>query len=165
MTSSRDSGSDDGKKSISPFALTSNDNPGNLITHTQLKGSNYEEWAKAIRISLRAKKKNGFIDDSIKQPTDDSNEVEDWWTVNSMIISWIFNTIEPSLRSTISYRETAKELLDDTQQLFSVRNGARVHQLKTEVSKCKQNGDTVMGYYSRLKKIWDDLNDHDPMPV
>ena len=165
MASSRNSGSDDRKKSISPFALTANDNPGNLITYTQLKGTNYEEWAKAIRISLRAKKKNGFIDDSIKQPTDDSNEVEDWWTVNSMIISWIFNTIEPSLRSTISYRETAKELWDDIQQRFSVRNGARVHQLKTEVSKCKQNGDTVMGYYSRLKKIWDDLNDHDPMPV
>lgn len=153
----------DAKKVISPFILSSSNNPGHIITQTQLKGPNYEEWAKAMKFSLRAKKKKGFIDGTIKEPAADSAEIEDWWTVNSMIISWIFNTIEPSLRSTISYRETAKELWDDIQQRFSVRNGARVHQLKSEVANCKQNGETVMGYYGRLKKIWDDLIDYDQM--
>ncbi|XP_051143404.1 uncharacterized protein LOC127259834 [Andrographis paniculata] len=151
--------------SISPYALTSNDNPGNLLTHTQLKGPNFEEWVKAIKVSLRAKKKMGFITGTIKQPTNDSEEIEDWWTVNSMIISWIFNTIEPSLRSTISYRETTKELWDDIQQRFLVRNGARIHQLKTEVANCKEGSDSIMSFYGRIKKLWDDLNDYDQMPL
>ncbi|XP_071906222.1 uncharacterized protein [Coffea arabica] len=152
-------------KTNSPFLLSANDNPGNLITQTQFKGPNYEEWAKAMRISLRAKKKQGFIDGTIKEPNQNSDEIDDWWTVNSMIVSWISNTIEPGLRSTISYKETAKELWDDIQQRFSVRNGVRVHQLKTEVANCKQNGDSIMAYYGRLKKLWDDLNDYDPMPT
>ncbi|XP_071921403.1 uncharacterized protein [Coffea arabica] len=58
-----------------------------------------------------------------------------------------------------------RELWDDIQQRFFVRNGTRVHQLKTEVANCKQNRDSIMAYYGRLKKLWDDLNDYDPMPT
>ncbi|XP_010274487.1 PREDICTED: uncharacterized protein LOC104609798 [Nelumbo nucifera] len=69
------------RKVVSPYYLTANDNPGNIITQVQLKGDNYEEWARAMRMALRAKKKIGFIDGSISQPTDDSPELEDWWTI------------------------------------------------------------------------------------
>ena len=48
------------KKTPSPYDLNSNDNPGNLITQVQLRGKNYEEWARAIRISLRARRKWDF---------------------------------------------------------------------------------------------------------
>jgi len=54
---------------------------------------------------LRARKKFGFIDVSIKKPMDDSMDLEDWWTINSLLVSWIRNTIESSLRSTISHVE------------------------------------------------------------
>jgi hypothetical protein len=48
------SGSD--KKTFSPYSLNSNDNPGNIITQVQLKGENYEEWARVMRTALRAKR-------------------------------------------------------------------------------------------------------------
>ena len=85
----------DGKKIVSPYTLYANDNPGNIVTQVQLKEDNYDEWARAIRTALRAKKKFGFIDGTIVQPDEDSDELEDWWTVNSMLISWMMNTIEP----------------------------------------------------------------------
>jgi len=44
------------KKTSSSYELNSNDNLGNLITQGQLQGQNYEEWARAMRISLCAKK-------------------------------------------------------------------------------------------------------------
>ena len=31
------------RKTISPYDITSNDNPGILLTHVQLKGDNYDE--------------------------------------------------------------------------------------------------------------------------
>ena len=114
------SGSDDGpsKSATSPYFLSANDNPGNIITQVQLKGDNYDEWARAMRTALRAKKKFGFIDGSVIQPSDDSMTQEDWWTVNSMQISWILNTIEPTLRSTITWR------LQKNSGMIS-RNGSR----------------------------------------
>ena len=160
-------GSDDGpsKSATSPYFLSANDNPRNIIKQVQLKGDNYDEWARAMRTALRAKKKFGFIDGSVIQPLDDSMTQEDWWTVNSMLISWILNTIEPTLRSTITYREVAKELWDDIKERFSAGNGPRIHQLKSELAECKQRGITVMSYYGKLKMIWEELGNYEQYPT
>jgi hypothetical protein len=76
------------KKQISPYDLYSSDNPGNIITQVQLKGEggNYDEWTRAVRGSLRARRKFGFVDGSIKKPDEAAPEIEDWWAVNSMIV-------------------------------------------------------------------------------
>ncbi|GKE03543.1 retrovirus-related pol polyprotein from transposon TNT 1-94 [Tanacetum coccineum] len=147
------------------YLLMTGDNPGNLITHVQLKGVNYEEWAMAMRTALRAKKKIGLIDGTIKEPATGSADVKDWWMINSMIVSWIFNTIEPTLRSQISYVELAKDLWDDLKQRFSISNGPRIQQLKTEIANCKSQGQSIMNYFGRLKKLWDELANYERLPV
>lgn len=153
------------KKMPSPFDLNSNDNPGSIITQVQLKGDNYEEWARAIRTSLRARRKWGFIEGKIAKPNDDCPESEEWWTVQSMIVSWILNTIEPGLRSTVSYTEDAATLWKDIKDRFSIANGPRVQQLKAELADCKQKGLSIVAYYGRLKLLWDELMDHDQYPL
>ncbi|GKE52225.1 retrovirus-related pol polyprotein from transposon TNT 1-94 [Tanacetum coccineum] len=87
-----------GTKTSSSYFLSSNDNLRNLITHVQLIWENCEEWSRAIRTALQAKKKLVFIDRTMKKPDDESPDLEDWWTVNSMLVAWMFNTIEPTLR-------------------------------------------------------------------
>lgn len=152
------------KNQISPYYLSASDNPGNIITQVQLKGDNYDEWARAIRTALRAKKKFGFVDGSMKEPAKEP-ELDDWWTVNSMIVSWILNTIEPTLRSTITHMEVAKKLWDDIKERFSVGNRPRVHQLKSELAECKQRGMTLLSYYGKLKLIWEELANYEQYPI
>lgn len=79
-----------------------------------------------MRIALRTKRKYGFVDGSVMKPADDSPELEDWWAVNAMLVSWVFNTIEPKLRSTVTQVEEVKELWDDIKQRFSIGNEPRV---------------------------------------
>ncbi|CAH9100587.1 unnamed protein product [Cuscuta europaea] len=82
-----------------------------------------------------------------------------------MIVAWIFNTIDPSLRSSISYRDSARDLREDIRQRFSVGNGVKIYQLKCELTDCKQrSGESIMTYFNRLKKLWDDVNDYDALP-
>ncbi|KAJ8645102.1 hypothetical protein MRB53_006850 [Persea americana] len=157
-------GSGNDKKMPNSYTLTSNDNPGNIITQVQLKGENNDEWARAMRTALQAKKKYGFVDGTIKRPDDDSPDIEDWWTVNSMLVSWIFNTIEPTLRSTISYMENVKDLWEEIKQRFSVGNGPQVQQLRSDLANCKQDGQAIVAYYGRLKSFWDELNNYDTIP-
>jgi len=52
---------------------------------------------------LRVRRKWGFVDGSITKPDDGTPELKDWWTVQSMIISWIMNTIKPKIRSIVGY--------------------------------------------------------------
>lgn len=51
-----------GTTQMSPYYLHPSDNPGSVISTVQLKGNNYEEWARSMRNALRAKKKLGFIE-------------------------------------------------------------------------------------------------------
>ncbi|GKE25492.1 retrovirus-related pol polyprotein from transposon TNT 1-94, partial [Tanacetum coccineum] len=100
-----------------------------------LKGENFQEWERCMRNAFRAKQKLCFLDEIITKPDDKSLEIEDWWNVNSMLLAWFFNSIEPNLRSSISYFDTVKELWDDLRQRFSIGNGSRIQQILRDVSR------------------------------
>ncbi|KAF7821965.1 retrovirus-related Pol polyprotein from transposon TNT 1-94 [Senna tora] len=65
------------RKTISPYDITSLDNPGLLITQVQLKGNNYAEWACNVKTTLRVWKKFGFINGTISQPPDESVDLDE----------------------------------------------------------------------------------------
>nr|GMD79582.1 retrovirus-related Pol polyprotein from transposon TNT 1-94 [Ipomoea batatas] len=154
------------KRVISLYDLNSNDNPGNIITQVRLRGDeNYDEWARAVRTSLRARRKWGFVEGTIPEPDKESSVYDDWRTVQSMLVSWIRNTIDSDLRTTISHMENAKDLWDDIKERFSVANGPRIQQIKTELSECKQRGMSIVAYYGKLKALWDDLANYDQIPT
>ncbi|XP_074284560.1 uncharacterized protein LOC141609394 [Silene latifolia] len=147
------------------YALSNSDGVSAKITHVILKGSNYTEWSKGFRNGLGAKRKLGFIDGSLKMPSDDSEDLNDWVTANCTVIAWIFNTVDPTIRSSISYRDTAAELWEDIRTRFSRGNGIKIYHLESEISDCKQQAEeTVMDFYGRIKKLWDDVNDYDALP-
>jgi len=60
------------RKIISPYDITTTNNPGSLLADVQLNGKNYDEWARYLRIALRARKKFGFIDETIEKPAEKS---------------------------------------------------------------------------------------------
>ncbi|CAO2820213.1 unnamed protein product [Amaranthus hypochondriacus] len=93
----------------SPFYLGSGDQPGNLITHVILKGDNYLSWSRAISLSLKSRRKYGFVDGTISKPTE-SKKLLDWDTVNSMLVSWILKAIDPNITVSIPYFDEAKRL-------------------------------------------------------
>ncbi|KAF7822484.1 retrovirus-related Pol polyprotein from transposon TNT 1-94 [Senna tora] len=152
-------------RTISPYDITSQDNPGLLITQVQLRGVNYDEWARSFRTALRARKKFGFIDGTITKPDEKSADLEDWWTINSLLVSWIRNNIEPGLRSTITHVEVARNLWNDIKNRFSITNGPRIQQLKSELTTCKQKGQTIVDYYGQLKHLWDELENFEQLPT
>ncbi|PNY09733.1 hypothetical protein L195_g006290 [Trifolium pratense] len=145
------------KKVDLTYFLGSSDNPGNVITPIQLRGQNYDEWVRAIRTSLQAKRKYGFVEGKITKPTT-PEKLEDWTAVHSMLVAWLLNTIEPSLRSTLSYYDDAQLLWTHLKQHFCVVNGTRICQLKTSLGECKQGkNEEVSVYFGRLSRIWDEL--------
>ncbi|KAJ1695814.1 hypothetical protein LUZ63_012512 [Rhynchospora breviuscula] len=88
-----------------------------------------------------------------------------WGTCNSMMVSWLFNSIDPSLQPSVAYYETVKEMWDNLKERFSVGNAPRIHQLKAEIAAAKQNGQSIVTYFTRLKGMWDELSDHSPVPA
>ncbi|KAJ4760696.1 Retroelement pol polyprotein-like [Rhynchospora pubera] len=150
--------------STSPFYLSSSENPGTMISSCVLKGDNYDLWEKAMKNALRAKNKLGFVNGSIIKPAA-GPEANLWESCNSMLVSWLFNSIDSTLQPSIAYMETAKELWDDLRERFSIGNGPRIHQLKADIAAAKQQGQSVVSYYTRLKGMWDELSSYSRVPV
>lgn len=145
------------RKTISPYDLTSGDNPGAVISQPLLNGLNYDEWAINLRMALSSRKKFGFIDGSIPKPEANSSTLEDWVANNHLLVGWIKLTIEPKLRSSISTREVARDLWEIIRKRFSVKSGARLQQLRNALASCKQQRSSVDDYFGRLTKLWDGI--------
>lgn len=125
-----------------PYFLGFQDSPGNIITNIKLCEENYEEWSRSFRLALHARRKHSFVDCTITK-SKTSSELEDWYTVHSMIVFWIMRTIEPATASTISYYEDAKLLWDDLKERFIIVNGPRIQQLKAAIFDWKQQKKSI----------------------
>lgn len=91
-------------------------------------------------MALQSKQKLGFIDGLIPMPNEDPNKEDEWWEVNTLVGSWILNTIEPTLRTSINYSERVDELWMDLKEHFLHGNGPRKYELKAALANCKQAG-------------------------
>lgn len=151
------------RRTISPYDLTSADNPGAVISHPLFTGSNYDEWACSMKTALCSRKKFGFLDGTISKPVEGSPDLEDWWTIQALLVSWNKMSIDPVVKKNVSNRDVAKDLWDHLKKRFSVMNGPKLQQLKSELACCKQRGLTIETYYGKLTKIWDSMASFRPV--
>jgi gag-polypeptide of LTR copia-type len=91
-----------------PFYLHPSDNPGTMISSCILRGDYYDLWEKAMRNALRAKNKFGFVDGTLSKPESTEPEACMWEPCNSMLVSWLFNSIDSVLQPSIAYMETER---------------------------------------------------------
>lgn len=87
-------GGNKGKKPVvldltSPNYLHPSNHPGMNLYPVVLTGDNYQEWENSMRNAFHAKYKLGFLDGLVTKPDDLTSEIEDWWSVDSMIIEWV----------------------------------------------------------------------------
>ncbi|XP_074304320.1 uncharacterized protein LOC141639035 [Silene latifolia] len=147
---------------LSPYYLGSHDVPGAKISNIVLRRDNYDSWQKSMTFSLKARRKFGFIDGTIKKPTD-AFELENWIVVNCTLVQWIRNMIDETLIDNISFPDDASVLWSEIKSQYAVVDGTMIHSLKTQLTNCKQTkGMDVTTYYGKLKTLWDAIGKHEP---
>ena len=61
-------------------------------------------------LALTAKKKIGFVNGKIPMPDLDSPLYEDWLSDNTMVLSWMINSMHIDVSCSIMYCETTREM-------------------------------------------------------
>lgn len=147
----------------SPYFLHHSDNPSIILVSQQLTGDNYASWSRSFAIALSAKNKMGFIDGSIQKPvSNDMNLINSWNRNNSVVISWILNSVSKEISASILYSESASAIWIDLQHRFQQSNGPRIFQLRRELINLNQDQLSVNAYYTKLKSLWEELNKFRP---
>ena len=149
----------------SPFFLHHGETPGAILVTQPLTENNYPMWSRAMIMALDAKSKLGFVDGTINASMAITPlEKKAWSKCNSMISSWILNSVSPHLTASVIYRDTAFEVWNTLKKRFSQANGPRISQLQKQISTMMQGAATVTGFFTDLQAAWDQLLNFRPSP-
>ncbi|XP_061351894.1 uncharacterized protein LOC133296862 [Gastrolobium bilobum] len=164
-TSSASSSSVSMEDSSSPYFLSSGDHPGLTLVSHVLLGSNFHSWSRAMMIALSPKNKLFFVDGSLPRPVSDDLLFQSWNRCNSMVTSWILNSVSKDISDSLLYFSSASEIWTDLRNRFLQANGPKIFQLKQQIASLTQGSLDVNGYYTRLKILWDEFQDYSPIPA
>lgn len=142
-----------------PLFLHHSDHPGLLLVSKKLTGDNYNSWCRAMKISLTAKNKTGFITGTIKEPSA-IKKPEDhalWQRCNDMVLSWILNSLEPDLADLVLSCTTPYAIWEDLRERFALGKAPRIFQVQRDIYKIEQGQMSIASYYTKLKALSDEL--------
>ncbi|XP_057773487.1 uncharacterized protein LOC130992765 [Salvia miltiorrhiza] len=143
----------------SPYFLPHSDSPGVQLVTQQLNGSNYSNWHRSMTTALIAKNKLAFVDGSLERPHHSDMLFTQWMRCNSMVVSWLRNSVIPEISSSIMYIDDAHHIWNDLRERFSQGNLARICQLKQQLLNLKQGTEDVSTYFTKLRILWDEYKD------
>ncbi|GAA0164537.1 hypothetical protein LIER_20144 [Lithospermum erythrorhizon] len=83
-----------------------------------------------------------------------------------MLVKWILNSINASLRKTIPYFEEARPLWDLLRRRFNVSNSQQKQKIKKALAEYRQPKNMSLAeYFGMLQPLWDALATYNPIPA
>ena len=140
--------------------VTSNQMTGdlqNVRANYKLNEKIYLEWSQFVKTYLKGKWRLNHILGTGPKKGDPT--FEEWDKDDSMIMSWLWDSVDPAISDTYMFLTTAKEIWDSIRQTYSkARDVAQVYEIKVKTSATKQGSKTVTEYANSLKNLWGKLN-------
>ena len=95
----------------SPLYLHGSDSIALTVVSVKLKGTeNYTVWSNTMSLALRVKNKTGFIDGTFAKPKGNAILETQWEKCNSVVLTWILNSISEELYLGLVYSKSAAEV-------------------------------------------------------
>ncbi|KAH0682365.1 hypothetical protein KY285_019899 [Solanum tuberosum] len=145
----------------SPFYLHPFENVGSSLLPGVFDGTGYRSWRRAVLRALSVKSKTGFINGKFVKPNPDDPSFQQWERCDDMVTFWILNSLSPDLRDSLQYVNNAQELWAELEEMYDQTNGCKLYQLQNEINDLVQGTLDVTGYYTKMKKLWEEMSNVD----
>uniref|UniRef100_A0A251SF15 Putative gag-polypeptide of LTR copia-type n=1 Tax=Helianthus annuus TaxID=4232 RepID=A0A251SF15_HELAN len=138
-----------------PLFLHPSDSSSLTIVSIKLKGTeNYRVWSSAMKLALEAKNKFGFIDGKCKKNTEDDVLSSQWDRCNSVVLSWLLNSVSEELYLGQVFSKLASDVWTDLKETYDKVDGSIVYDLYKQINCITQSGSSVSEYYHKLNTMW-----------
>lgn len=110
------------------------------ILHIKFNGKNYLSWSFHLHHYMDGQGLGGYLDGTTSAPVDDKDAkaTTTWTQNNSKVVTWILNSIEPSISLSLHSFSKASEMWNHLKKLHHQTNKARKFLLDIELSKYNQ---------------------------
>ncbi|XP_074374631.1 uncharacterized protein LOC141715042 [Apium graveolens] len=150
---------------LNPLFLHPSDGATSIQVDKLQGSSDYRSWKRYLEIGLTSKCKLGFVKGTVERSTNDTSKAEMWDTCDNMVISWLTSNVSSTIRKSIIYMTTSREIWLNLEQHFSVSNGSRKYKLSKELYDIKQNDLSVNDYYTAMRTVWEELDSLNALPT
>lgn len=75
-----------------------------------------------------------------------------------MVTSWILNSLTKEISDSVEYVNDSVELWKELEDRYDQTNGAKLYQIQKEINDLTQGNLDITVYYTRIKKLWEELN-------
>ncbi|KAE9593077.1 putative gag-polypeptide of LTR copia-type [Lupinus albus] len=148
----------------SPYYMPPSENPGAILVSNILNGDNYHSWSRAMAMSLKSKNKLFFIDGSLPKPLVDDPMFTLWDKCNTLVVSWLIQSMDASIAQSVMWMETTMEIWQDLRERYYQGDIFRISELLGEIHSYKQGNLSVGSYYTHIKGLWQELDNFRPIP-
>ncbi|KAM7473780.1 hypothetical protein LguiB_021023 [Lonicera macranthoides] len=145
---------------ISQFAsiYSMNENPVANISH-KLNGRNYLEWTQSMRLFIDGKRRLGYVNGEVVPPPANDPGFKSWREENSMVTSWLINSMEAGLGKPYMFLPTAQDIWQAVKETYSdLDNYSQMFELNNQLWKMQQEDRGVTSYYHDMMAIWQELD-------
>ncbi|KAL0410896.1 UNVERIFIED_CONTAM: hypothetical protein Slati_3679300 [Sesamum latifolium] len=123
----------------------------------RLNGRNYLQWSQIVRTFLKGRGKLDHLTGIGPKPKDPNFAT--WDEEDSMIMSWLWNLMQPEISGNHMFLTTAQEIWESVRQAYSkMKDAALMYEIKTRISSSKQGTLSVTEYYNMMKSFWLELD-------
>ncbi|XP_021997517.1 uncharacterized protein LOC110894606 [Helianthus annuus] len=107
-----------------------------------------------MKLALTAKNKLGFLNGTCTKSTKDDVLASQWDRCNSVVLTWILNSVSEELYVGQVYSSLASEVWSDLKDTYDRVDGSVVFGLYQKINSVSQNGASVSEYYHKLNTMW-----------
>lgn len=108
--------------------------------------------------SLEAKNVIGFIDGSIPKPEETDAYYNIWCRCNSMVKSWLLNSVTKKIYTIILYFQSAADIWKDLHTGFHKSNLPRLYKLRHQLQSLRQGNMDLSSYHTQTQAYWEELS-------
>ncbi|XP_072060351.1 uncharacterized protein [Arachis hypogaea] len=129
-----------------------------------LGSNNYHSRERAMLHALSSKNKIKFVNGSISKPESTDPLFEVWERCNDYVISWITLSLSPDIAQSVMWHNVASDLWKDLKHRYFQGDVFKVAGLEKEMFTLRQGDLNMTDYFTRLKSIWEELENFRPLP-
>ncbi|XP_022768068.1 UDP-sugar pyrophosphorylase-like isoform X4 [Durio zibethinus] len=129
----------------------------NIQAAYRLNGKNYLKWFQLVQTFLKGKGKLSHLLGT--GPEKGDPKFEAWDEEDSMVMSWLWNSMTPDISDTCMFLSTAKDIWESIRQTYSkVKDATQVYEVKIKTAALKQGNKSVTEYAILLKNLWQEMD-------
>ena len=129
----------------------------------KLDGNNYSHWSMLFRNFLKGKGLWNYVTEKERCPDETDAKFADWDINNNKILTWIANTVIPSISIQLGKYDTAQKAWDFLAHRYIQSNFAKKYKLEQDIQALQQQpGQSVSDFHSSMCVIWDQLELMEP---